>query len=99
MVIGVCISSRPGNGPKITGRRVTCWRVVRVVVGVGVDVHTVDDIDPDECLNALILLAVERTHAGPQSSWLNDVASQNMKSMLVTLDTFHFDMSLLNDVA
>ena len=94
VVVGECISSRSGNG-----RRVTCWRVASVISSVGVHVHTVRDIDPDEPVNMSFFIAFERTHAGPQSSCLNDTASQNSRFMLITLDTSHLEMSLLNVVA
>ena len=61
--------------------------------------HTVDDIDPEEPVNMLFLLAFEYTQAAPQSLRLKDTAFMNISSMLVTLDTSQFDMSLLNDSA
>ena len=60
--------------------------------------HTVD-IEPGEFLNMSVIVALEWTHASPQRVWLNDVASLNMYSILVTLDTSHFEMSPLNDSA
>ena len=42
---------------------------------MGAGVHTVDDIDPDDPLNKLFLLAIERVQAVPQSLRLNDFAS------------------------
>ena len=63
VAIGVlAMSSRSGNG-----RRDIYWRVPSVVAGVGTDVHTVRDIDPDESSNINFLLAFECTHAVPQS--------------------------------
>ena len=79
-------------------------RVASMVVGadvdsmvVGADVHT--DIDPGDPVNMRPLLAFEWVQAAPQSFLLNDSASRNMLSMLITLDTSHFEMSRLKNVA
>ena len=70
VVIGVLtISSRSGNG----GRDASS-RVASVVNGVGVDVHSVCDIDPDVPANMRVFIAFELTQAAPQSSCLKDVA-------------------------
>ncbi len=54
-VIGVlAINSRSGFG-----RRVTYSRVAGVVTGVGADVHSVAEIDPDDARNMSILVAFE----------------------------------------
>ena len=67
---------------------------------LGISVVTgIPSIDPDEPANMSNLDAFEWTQAAPQNFRLNDVASENMKSMLSTLDTSHFEMSPLNDVA
>ena len=66
---------------------------------VVVVVQTVCDIDPDDPLNMNLLLAFQSAQSAPQSCWLNDDASKNTLSMLVTRDTSHFEMSLLNAVA
>ena len=47
----------------------------------------------------LSLLAIECIQAAPQSLCLNEAASVNMLSMLVTLDTSHFEILPLNEVA
>ena len=70
-----------------------------MVTGVGADVHALRDIDPDDPVNIFVLLAFELTHSIPQSFWLNASALKNIESMLVTLDTSHFERSLLNDDA
>ena len=59
-------------------------------------VHIIWDIDPDEPANMLILVAFEYTQVVPQSSCLNILASMNMPSILITLDTSHLEMSPLN---
>ena len=41
-------------------------------------VHAVDDIEPGEPANMIVLLAFEWTQAAPQSFRVNDAASQNM---------------------
>ena len=89
------------------GENINLWVVVvdvrvEVVVSlrvVVVTVHTAIDIDPYEPSNIISLLAFEFTQAVPQSFRLNDIASQNMKFIFVTLDTSHFEMSILKDVA
>ena len=54
---------------------------------------------PDEQSNIPSLpFAVEVNHA-PQSVCAKDDAPENISSMLVTLDTSHLEMSLLNDDA
>ena len=58
----------------------------------------VPQIRPDEPSNIPYLSAVEVRHA-PQSGRAKDDASANICFMLVTLDTFHLDMSQLNDSA
>ena len=83
----------------VIGRRDTYWRAPCVVAGVGTDVHTVSDTDPDESSNMSSLLALDWTQAAPQSVCLNDVACSNILSMLTTLDTSHFEMSPLNNPA
>ena len=65
----------------------------------GAGTHTVRDSDPDEPSNITRLFAFELTQAAPQSVCLNDVAPRNISAIVVTLDTSHFDMSLLNEVA
>ena len=47
----------------------------------------------------LFLVAFERIQAAPQSSCSNAAASSNILSMSVTLLTFHFERSLLNEYA
>ena len=56
-------------------------------------------IFPFEPTNISVWLAFELLQAGPQSVCANDVAPLNILAMLVTLDTSHFEMSPLNDVA
>ena len=55
-------------------------------------------IRPDEPSNILSLSAVEANQA-PQSVCAKDDAAKNMTFILVTLDTSHLEMSLLNDDA
>ena len=55
------------------------------------------DIDPDVPVNIVRLAACELTHAAPQSVCVNPGALKNMATMFVTLDTSHFDRSLLNN--
>ena len=55
-------------------------------------------IRPNEPLNILSLSAVEVNQA-PQSACAKDDAPKNMVLMLVTLDTSHLEISLLNDDA
>ena len=62
-------------------------------------VHVICDIDPDDRVNIECLLAFERNKAAPQIFRLNDVTSENIKSMLSTLDTSHCEMSPLNNFA
>ena len=66
---------------------------------VGVVVHIVLDIDPDEPANMPLLLTFELTQADPQSFCLKDVAWENISPMAVTLVMSHFEMSRLNAVA
>ena len=68
-----------------------------VVVVVEVLVLVVQ-ISPGELSNIPSLSAVEVSHA-PQSVCAKDDAPENISSMLVTLDTSHLEMSLLNDDA
>ena len=78
----------------------------RVLIGVAfllvemvvVVVALLLQIFPDEPSNIAVLSALEVNHA-PQSVWEKDDAEENMRTILVTLDTFHLDMSLLNEVA
>ena len=67
--------------------------------GMTADVHTACDIDPGDSSNMSFLLAFEFTQAAPHSSTLKDFASINIRSMLVTLVTSHFEISQLKDVA
>ena len=53
---------------------------------------------PGDSQKISLLCAFEVIHA-PQSVCAKDDAKANMLSMLVTLDTSHFDMSQLNDDA
>ena len=55
-------------------------------------------IRPDEPSNIPSLSAADVCHL-PQSVCANDDASENMSSMLVTRDTFHLEISRLNDDA
>ena len=55
-------------------------------------------IFPDEPSNILVLTALEVNHA-PQSVCEKDDAESNMRAILITLDTSHSEMSLLNDDA
>ena len=73
--------------------------VVTLTVTGEDEMHAVRDIDPDERTNMSFWLAFELTQAAPQSCCLNDPAFENMLSMLVTLDTSHFEISRLNDDA
>jgi hypothetical protein len=73
--------------------------LVTLTVGGEDEMHAVRNIDPDELTNMSFWLALELTQAAPQSCWLNDPAFENMLSMLVTLDTSHFEISRLNDDA
>ena len=52
-------------------------------------------IRPDEPSNILSLSAVEVNQA-PQSACAKDDAPKNMTFMLLTMDTSHLEMSLLN---
>ena len=52
-------------------------------------------IDPGEPASMSYILAFERIH-DLQSVCLNDVAPENMRSMSVTRNTSHFEMSPLN---
>ena len=65
---------------------------------VVVDLRNVGDIDPDEPLNMLFLLALDRIQVSPQSFWLKFSASQNIASIVATLETSHFEMSQSNNV-
>ena len=61
--------------------------------------HAVCDIDPDDPANIEDFLAFEWTQVAPQSFRLKESAPINIKSIFVTLDTSHFEMSTLNNVA
>ena len=78
-------------------------RVVVVVeaetAAVVVVTHAVCDIDPLDPSNMLSFFTLELTQAAPQSSWLKDVAPENMYCMSVTRDTSHLDRSWLKDFA
>ena len=63
-----------------------------------VGVVLVVQIRPDDPSNIPFLSAVEVCHA-PQSVCVNDVAPENISSMLVTLNTSHSERSVLNDDA
>ena len=94
VAIGVLtISSRSGNGGRDT------YRPSSVVTDVGAGVHTGCDIDPDVPVNASVFVAFELSQAAPQSSCLKDASLRNIRSILITLDTSHFEMSPLNDSA
>ena len=88
------ISSRSDNG-----RRDTYWCVGSVVTDVGAGVHTICDIDPDVPSNMRVFGALEWTQKAPQSFCLKDVAWENIRSILSTLDTSHFEISPLNNSA
>ena len=62
-------------------------------------VHTSLDIDPVEPTNMCVWVAREWTQRAPQRLCLKDAAFRNMFFMLITLETCHFEMSRLNDVA
>ena len=64
-----------------------------------VRMHSVVDIDPGEPTNMPCLVACEWTQRAPHSFWSNDLAFRNMFFMFSTLETCHFEMSPLNDVA
>ena len=66
------------------------------VVVVEVLVLAVVQIRPDDPSNIPCFSAVEVLHS-PQSVCANDDALSNMPIMVVTLDTSHLEMSLLND--
>ena len=71
--------------------------VVVVIVVVVVVVVVVQSLPPEPS-NIPSLSAFEVGHT-PQSVCANDDARRNMHGILVTLDTSHFERSLLNDVA
>ena len=74
-------------------------KVLGLLMGVVVVVEVlVVHIFPGDPSNIEYLSAVEVLHA-PQSVCAKDDAPKNMSSMLVTLDTSHLEMSLLNDDA
>ena len=56
-------------------------------------------IDPDEPANISSFTAVESRQSIPLSFWLNDIASSNIFSMVVTLETDQGERSMLNAVA
>ena len=64
-----------------------------------VPVQIVLDIDPGESENISVLLAFECTQADPHRFRVNELAPRNMRYMLFTLDTSHFEMSPLNKLA
>ena len=64
----------------------------------GVDVLLVVQICPDEPSNIPTLSAVEVCQ-WPQRVCAKDDAPENIPAIVVTLDTFHLEMSNLNDVA
>ena len=69
-----------------------------VPLGVVVVVVVVHIIFPDEPEKISFLLAVDFCHA-PQRVWEKALAPWNMTPILITLDTSHFEISPLNDVA
>ena len=69
--------------------------LVEVVVEV---IALVLQISPGESSNISVLSALEVLHE-PHSVCEKDAAEANMRAMLVTLDTSHLEMSLLNDEA
>ena len=71
VLAGVVIGARAISSRSGIGRRDTYWPVV-------VEVHTCDDIDPEERANISILLALDFNQGDRQSCCLNDVACQNM---------------------
>ena len=73
--------------------------VEEVVVVVVVVEAVVVQICPDERSNIPSLVAVEVSHASPQSVCANNAASENISVMSVTLDTSHLERSPLNDSA
>ena len=66
---------------------------------MGVVVDVVVQIRPYERLNIPALVAVELSHAAPQSVCLNDDALENIPSIFVTLDTSQLEISQLNFAA
>ena len=56
-------------------------------------------MDPGEPANMSLFVALEWTQRAPHRFCLKDAAFRNMFFMLITLETSHFEMSLLNDVA
>ena len=62
-------------------------------------VHTVLDIDPNDPANIPVLIAFELTQPGPQSFCVKDLVFRNIFSMLLTLESCHFEISPLNDAA
>ena len=82
------MSSRSGNG-----RRDKCY------FGMWGDGHLFRDIDPWEPSNIEVLVAFDCTQSTPQSFCSNAAASLNIVSISVTLETSHFEMSPLKDVA
>ena len=59
-----------------------------------VDRHTVRDVDPGERVTMPLWLTSDRTQVVLQSFRLNDVAPENIPSMLVTFDTSLFEMTV-----
>jgi len=72
---------------------------IRSRLNIGVPMHTCRDIDPGEPVNIRRCFAFEFTQAALQSIRLNDVAWLNMLCISVTLDTSHFERSVLNELA
>ena len=93
-VADVEVDARNNNSRSVNGRRAR-----RVACVVTTEVQMVCDIEPDELANMDDFVAFEWTQAAPQRVCLNDVASQNMESIEVTLHTPHVEMSLLKDPA
>jgi len=71
--------------------------VVDVLIAAGANVPLAQ-ICQDESPNIPALFAVEVCHI-PQRACANDDAPKNISSMLITLDTSHLDILLLNNEA
>ena len=95
LIVVLVMSSRSGFGRRDTYGRVPCV----LVIACFAEVHTICDNDPDEPSNMSVLLALDRTQAAPQSACLKAAAKRNILDMVITLDTSHFEMSPLNDLA
>ena len=72
---------------------------MRVPAVVLVAAHAVFDIDPGDNKNIAFFFAFDLRHAVPHNACENPLAPWNMLLMLVTLDTSHFEMLQLKDVA